>query len=231
METLTATGYGRTIEEARANAEAHLQEMIRTREESRMIGGWIAAFLIAMLAWAWALWNAILRPIAGVPVLFGAGLVIALVVGLLQAMMLRVDHILLAVALALLLIGFLLGAMVFVGLCAPPLMLRVELWEARLLARVLERSPRLGAALHLALLVAAAAGGALMAWYLGEFITGFGLGQEGLSAQLSVIGTIIALVWRCWRHPLIGRIGALRILREGIAVPRPLDPLEEKEAR
>jgi hypothetical protein len=93
---------------------------------------------------------------------------------------------------------------------------------------VLERSPRLGAALHLALLVAAAAGGALMAWILGQFLTDLGLGQEGLSAELSVIGTIIALVWRCWRHPLIGRIGALRILREGIAVPR---PLEEKEAR
>jgi hypothetical protein len=228
METLTATGYGRTIEEARANAEANLEEMIRTREEAAMVGGWLVAFFVAVAAWAWALWNAMLRPIAGVPVIFGAALVIGLVVGLLQAMMLRVDNILLMVALSLLLLCFILGAMVFVGLRAPPLMLRVELWEARLLARVLERSPRLGAALHLALLVAAAAGGALMAWYLGQFLTGLGLGQEGLSAQLSVIGTIIALVWRCWRHPLIGRIGALRILREGIAVTR---PLEEKEAR
>lgn len=220
METLTATGYGRTIEDARANAEAQLGEMIRTREEARMVGGWFAAIFLAFAAWAWALWNAVLRPIAGIPVIFGAAFVIMLVANLLQGLMLRVDHILLVVALPLLLAMFLIGAMVFVGLRAPPLMLRVELWEARLLARVLERSPRLGAALHLGLLLLAAAGGALMAWYLARLVTRFGLGPEGLADEWQVFGAIVALVWRCWRHPLIRRIGAWRILREGFAVPR-----------
>jgi hypothetical protein len=217
METLTATGFGRTIEEARASAESQLAEMIRNREESAMVGGWLLAILVAFAAWAWALWNAVLRPVAGVPVVFGAAAVITVVANLFQALMLRVEHILLMVALPLVMVGFLIGAMVFVGLRAPPLMLRVELWEARLLARVLDRSPRLGAALHLGLLVLAAAGGALMAWYLARLLTRFGLGAEGLAEEWQALGAIIALVWRCWRHPLIGRIGAWRILREGFA--------------
>jgi len=217
METLEATGYGRTIEEARASAEAQLTEMIRTREEARMVGVGFAAIFLAFAAWAWALWNAVLRPIAGVPVVFGAALAIMLVANLLQGLMLRTDHILLMVALSLVMVGFLIGAMVFVGLSAPPLMLRVELWEARLLARLLERSPRLGAALHVALLALAAAGGALMAWYLARLLTRFGLGAEGLADEWQLLGAIIALVWRCWRHPLIGRVGAWRILREGFA--------------
>lgn len=39
MERLAATGCGRTIEEARADAGARLTDMIRTREETAMVGG------------------------------------------------------------------------------------------------------------------------------------------------------------------------------------------------
>lgn len=223
METLSATGYGRTIEDARADAEAQLTEMIRTREEAAMVGGWFVALFVAVAAWAWALWNAVLRPIAGVPVIFAAALVIMLVANLLQALMLRVDNMLLMVALPLLLVVFILGAMVFVGLRAPPWILRVELWEARLLARVLDRSPRLGAALHAALLVLAAVGGWVMAVYLAKLLANFGLGDPALVDGYGVFGSGLALTWRCWRHPLIGRIGAWRILREGFA-PRPAPP-------
>jgi hypothetical protein len=217
MEALTATGYGRTIEEARADAEAQLAEMIRARDEAAMVGGWLLAFLTAMLGLAWALWNAMLRPVAAVPVMLGFALAIAAVMGVLQAMMHGVENPLLMVLLALLMVGALLGMLTALGRMVPAAILRVELWEARLLVAALNRSPRLGALLHGSLLLAAAAGGWVMAGYIAKLLAGFGLGDAAAAGGWGVFGSGLALVWRCWRHPLIGRVGAWRILREGFA--------------
>lgn len=161
-----------------------------------------------------------LRPIAGVPVLFGAALVMTVLVGLVQSWMVQVDNILLMVALVLVLIMVMLGGMTFVGLRAPSWILRVELWEARLLARVLEGSPRLRAVVHAVLLVLAMAGGWVRAVYLAKLLAGFGLGDRARADGHGVFGSGLALSWRCRRHPLIGRIGAWRIPREGLT-PHP----------
>lgn len=220
METLTATGYGRTTEDARLDAESQLTEMIRSRDETQMVGGWIVALVMAFAGLTWALWNAMLRPVAGVPVVIGFGLAISFFMGAMQAMMMSVENLFLMVLISLFMVAVLLGLMVAMGRAVPAAILRVERWEARFLAAALDRSPRLGASLHALLLVATVIGGWVMAVYLARLLSGFGLGDPALAPGYGIFGAALALAWRCWRHPLIQRIGAWRILREGFAVAR-----------